>query len=148
MKYIIIIVVCVVIIGGGYHEISYQHRKTTLIDQSVRLIGYIRTQLNYRRSDCETLYRNACDSGFECISFEDGKLVPCGDFPENVRGELNTFFCSLGTTDAEGQILLCDEYYERIKMLSEEQRSAEKSKVLVDFAICFLGVFSVIVLFL
>ncbi len=148
MKYIIIIAVCVLIICAGYGEIACQHRKTALIDEAVRLVSFIRTELNYRRPDCEALYHKARQSGFECLSFDCGRLAPCGALPEKVKAELSTFLGSLGTTDADGQLLLCDEYYERIKLLSEEQRTIEKGKVQVDFAISLLGVFSVIVLFL
>lgn len=148
LKYVIIALVCTLIMGSGYKEIVKQRSRTALIDQSVRLISFMRAELNYRRLDCESLYLSARKNGFNCVSFENGVILPCDKFPERVRCELTAFFSSLGTTDADGQLLLCDEYYERIKLLYGEQRSSEKSKVQVDFAVSLLGVFVVIVLFL
>ncbi len=148
MKYIVLVGVCLLISGAGYREIVCQHRKTARIDQAVRLLGFIRTQINYRRSDCEDLYRYALESGFDCLLFDDGRLFPGEEFPEKVEAELVAFFTALGTTDTDGQLLLCDEYYERVKVLYEEQRGEEKSKVQVRFAVSLLCVFSIIVLFL
>ena len=99
--------------GSGYKEIVKQRSRTALIDQSVRLISFMRAELNYRRLDCESLYLSARENGFNCVSFENGVILPCDKFPERVRCELTAFFSSLGTTDADGQLLLCDEYYER-----------------------------------
>lgn len=148
LKYVIVLFICVVIIGVGYGKVSKHHANTQLLDEAVRLIGFIKTELNYRRPDCEALYYSACDNGFKCIIFSNGRIETSDAFPESARNELNTFFSSIGTTDADGQLLLCEEYYERIKLIYDEQRGVEKSKIQVDFAVSVLGVFSVIVLFL
>ncbi len=148
MKYVIVFFICVVIISVGYGKVSKHHANTQLLDEAVRLIGFMKTELNYRRPDCEALYRSACDNGFKCISFSNGRIEPSDAFFDSVRNELNTFFSLIGTTDADGQLLLCEEYYERIKLVYNEQRGVEKNKIQVDFAVSVLGVFSVIVLFL
>lgn len=148
LKYVFIFFVCVVIISIGYGKALKHRSDTQLLDQAVRLIGFIKTELNYRRPDCEELYRAAYDNGIKCISFNNGRIKPSNAFSESVRNELNSFFSSIGTTDTDGQLALCDEYYERIKRLYDEQRGAEKSKIQVNFAVSLLCVFTVIVLFL
>lgn len=148
LKYVFIFFICVVIISIGYGKALKHRSDTQLLDQAVRLIGFIKTELNYRRPDCEELYRAACDNGIKCICFNNGRIKPSNAFSESVRKELNSFFSSIGTTDTDGQLALCDEYYERIKRLYDEQRGAEKSKIQVNFAVSLLCVFTVIVLFL
>ena len=148
LKFLVIAVSCGIIIGVGYGKVLKHRADTQLLDEAVRLIGFIRTELKYRRSDCENLFYNARGNGFSCISFVDGRIVPDDRFSEKARKELEIFLSSIGTTDAEGQIALCDEYHERLKQLYGEQQELEKSKIQVDFAVCILGAFSVIVLFL
>ncbi len=148
MKYFFIIITCFVIMGAGIHEIKKQRQKTAFLDQSVRLISFFKTELNFRKPDCETLYNSAKENGFDCIRLLNGLLVPEGDFNDNATEDLTVFFKSIGTTDAEGQLNLCDEYQQRLKNYLDEQRSVEKSKTQVDFAVSLLGVFCVIVLFM
>lgn len=147
MKYIFITIICFVIIGAGLNGVKKQRQKTALLDQSVRLISFIKTELNYRKPDCETLYNSARENGFDCIGLVDGTIVPKGDFDDNVTIDLQLFLKSIGTTDADGQLSLCDEYHQRMSAYLKERRSLEKSKTQVDFAVSLLGVFCIIVLF-
>ncbi|MBR5442228.1 MAG: hypothetical protein IKV44_04680 [Clostridia bacterium] len=70
-----------------------------------------------------------------------------GCFDDAVDAELSLFLKSIGTTDTEGQLKLCDEYYQRMQCHLEEQRMAEKSKTQVNFAVSLLGAFCIVVLF-
>ena len=71
-----------------------------------------------------------------------------GNSEDKATEDLTVFLKSIGTTDADGQLSLCDEYQQRLKSYLDEQRSVEKSKTQVDFAVSLLGVFCVIVLFM
>jgi hypothetical protein len=71
-----------------------------------------------------------------------------GNSADKATEDLTVFLKSIGTTDADGQLSLCDEYQQRLKSYLDEQRSVEKSKTQVDFAVSLLGVFCVIVLFM
>lgn len=148
MKYIFIIITCLVIMGAGMREIQKQRQKTAFYDQWVRLISFLKTELNYRKPDCETLYNSAIENGFDCIGLSDGLIVLNGNSADKATEDLTVFLKSIGTTDADGQLSLCDEYQQRLKSYLDEQRSVEKSKTQVDFAVSLLGVFCVIVLFM
>ena len=71
-----------------------------------------------------------------------------GNSEDKATEDLTVFLKSIGTTDADGQLSLCDEYQQRLKTYLDEQRLVEKSKTQVDFAVSLLGVFCVIVLFM
>ena len=148
MRYVFITLICAVIIVIGVHEVKRQRQKTMLLDQAERLVSFIRAELHFHSPDCESLYNSAVSNGFDCVRFCDGLLAPVGDFGDNATAELKVFLSSVGTTDTEGQLALCDEYQQRIKRYLDEQRLTEKSKAHVDFAVCLLSVFCVVVLFM
>lgn len=147
MKILIICVSCVLIIVVGYFETVRQRQKTKMLDEAIRLIAYFKTELNFHQSDLDTLYRGAIAHGFKCIHCPDGEFVPCGDFSQEVQIDLRQFLKSIGTSDTQGQLCLCDEYIHRLKGYLEEQRANEKSKIQVTAALSLLGAVSVVVLF-
>ncbi len=147
MKILIIFVLCVLIIVVGYYETVCQRQRTKLLDEAVRLIEYFRTELNFHKSDLDTLYQGAVSQGFKCIHCHEGRILACGDFTKDAQMYLNRFLKSIGTTDTQGQLSLCDEYVYHLRACLEEQRVKEKSKIQVTVALSVLGAVSVLVLF-
>ena len=143
----LVFVICFAIIGAAAREVKKQKQKTNCLDQTVRLISFVSNDLHYRKSDCDSLYEAALLQGFSCIKAMNGELLPEGCYDDNVRSDFAVFLKSIGTTDTDGQLKLCEEYYQRMSDYLEAQRAVEKNKTQVDFAVSLLGAFCVVVLF-
>ena len=125
-----------------------QKNKTRLLDEVVRFIGFVKSELNYRNSDYESLYEISRGEGYKYITFEDKKigLDRCAD--DKVSAEFSAFIEKIGTTDGEGQLSMCEEYRERFADILEVQRQKEKEKLRVNTAVSVMGALSVFIFFL
>ena len=125
-----------------------QKKKTDLLDEVVRFIGFVKSELNYRNSDFESLYKISCGEGYKYIIFENGQIGLAAFADEKMYAEFSSFIEKIGTTDGEGQLSLCDEYRGRFIDILEVQRQKEKEKLRVNTAVSVMGALSVFIFFL
>ncbi len=125
-----------------------QKNKTRLLDEVVRFVGFVKSELNYRNSDYESLYEISRGEGYKYITFENKKIGLDGCAEDKVSAEFSAFIQKIGTTDGEGQLSMCDEYRERFADILNVQRQKEKEKLRVNTAVSVMGALSVFIFFL
>lgn len=147
MRIVALVTLCALILIVAYGDIVAQRKKTAVLDVSVRLLGFLKNELSFHKTDIDTLFCEAHRNGFDCFDYDGTSVAVSKDFPKASGEDLLCFLNAVGTTDCEGQVNLCDEYLARMKTHLYEQRLSEKSKTTVSFALGILGSMSIIVLF-
>lgn len=147
MKNIVIIGVALTILGIGAYDVLKLKTKTKVLDEIIRLICFIKGELHYRTSDFETLTKSAQKQGYKYIEFENTDIFLKEYIDSSTKKEFLAFVNRIGTTDAEGQLALCDEYINRFTETLVELRQNEKSKIQVNTALSILSALCVIILF-
>lgn len=145
MKNIIVFFMAAVLLGTGVYDVFRQKRKTHILDEILRFIQLIKSEIRYRAPDIESLLNIAQKQGFNYIYFEKSrvKLHDCCD--GRVKNEFLSFLNRIGTTDVSGQIALCDEFFSLFSEFQEERKRSEKSKIQVNTALSVLGALCVII---
>ena len=112
----------------------------------MRFVSFVKGELRYRTSDFETLVDSAKKQKYQYIKFDGLKILPDDFCDETVKSEFFQFINRIGTTDADGQISLCDEYISRFSELLTQRKQNEKSKIQVNTALSVLSALCVIIL--
>ena len=141
---VLLLSVIVLFIGGA--DIFKQMQKRISLDEIVRFVMYVRGELHYRSPDLESLFASAGKQNYSTITFGTYS-ADCGRFCDiDSKKDFNEFISRLGTTDSDGQLKLCDEYYERFSVRLSDLRLKEKSKVQTSAALSILASICVLVL--
>lgn len=130
---------------GGY-DVLKQKRKTLALDEIVRFIMFVKSEVHYRASDFETLITSASKQNYRFINFDGLNILPDAICDENVKTEFICFINRIGTTDSYGQLALCDEYLNRFSEILAERKQKEKSKTQVNVALSVLSALCIIIL--
>lgn len=148
MKLVLISGVCFFILYNGLKGIINNSRNIKAVDGIIRLVKYIKTEMNYKKPDYNTLYESLALQGFYGVCFYKGKITADKRLSDNIREELDGFVSRIGTTDKDGQLELCDEYALRFNTISEALKQEQKSKSQIDFAVSLLCAATVFVVFI
>lgn len=130
----------------GLYDILKEKRKTVAIDEIVRFVNFVKNEVHYRASDLETLITYAASQNYRYIKFEEFSILPYDLCDEKVRSEFSRFADSIGTTDVQGQLALCDEYLNRFSEILVQRKQKEKSKIQVNTALSVLSALCIIIL--
>ena len=135
-------------LGIGIAGVLKQKNYTRSLEEAVRFIGFVKTELHYRRSDFISIFESGCEKGYKNIHFENQQIrldKTAGGI--NVK-EFSDFVECIGTTDESGQFALCDEYSARFGERLKNQLKKESEKIQVNTALSVLGALCVLILFL
>ena len=125
-----------------------QKRKSAILSEIVDFIRFVRLELQYRATDSETLGIMLQKENFKYIHKTEVGFGLSESVDEKIQGYFTSFINHLGTTDREGQLSLCDEYYDKLNDLLYEHKQREKSKIQVNTALSIFGALCVVILFI
>ena len=146
MKFVMVLCVALMFLAVGIYDVFKEKRKTVALDEIVRFVSFIKGELRYRTSDFETLVDSAKKQKYQYIKFDGLKILPDDFCDETVKSEFFQFINRIGTTDADGQISLCDEYISRFSEMLTQRKQKEESKIQVNTALSVLSALCVIIL--
>ncbi len=131
-----------------YNEIMNIKKAKNEALQIKKVILSMKTSLRYKDCDFEELCRNAINDGGEIFAFKENKLILQGSRNQELIKVFNEFISKIGTTDRDGQIAICAEYFDVADNIYTELKTNEKSKIQVNTALGILGAVSLIVFFI
>ena len=147
MNVVVIFTAVLLLVAGGV-DIYKQKCKTCVLDEIVRFVLYVKSELHYRTPDIENLFDSAIKQNYSYLYFDESGVKVDAVCDEGVRKEFSEFVGRLGTTDTDGQLALCDEYSNRFAGRLIERKQKEKSKIQISAALSVLSAMCVLVLFM
>ncbi len=147
MNIVVIFSAVLLLVAGGV-DIYKQKRKTCALDEVVRFVLFVKSELHYRTPDIENLFSSAKKQNYSYITFNKSGVQPDALCDEEIKKEFTEFVGRLGTTDTDGQLALCDEYANRFTERLTERKLKEKSKIQISAALSVLSAMCVLVLFM
>lgn len=133
---------------SGFFNVLRQIRITGALDEIVRFINLVKTELYYRTAEYEEIFSTGELQNYKYLSFSNGEIFVNAEVDEKINREFNTFIKRIGTTDENGQLSLCDEYKTRFEELLENRKTKEKERFQVNTALSVLGALCVLIFFL
>ncbi len=125
-----------------------QVRITNTLDEIIRFINLVRTEVHYTAADFENIFLKGKSQNYKYLSFSDNEIFLNKYAEDKVREEFKGFINKIGTTDEYGQIKLCEEYKERFEDLLTKRKINEKEKLQVNTALSIFGALTVLIFFL
>lgn len=133
--------------SGGLNALR-QVRITNTLDEIIRFINLVRTEVHYTAADFENIFLKGKSQNYKYLSFSDNEIFLNKYAEDKVREEFKGFINKIGTTDEYGQIKLCEEYKERFEDLLTKRKINEKEKLQVNTALSIFGALTVLIFFL
>lgn len=148
MKILCVLILVFLILFIGFQEIMKERNTVNTLDEIVKLVSFLKSELYYRTSDFYSLCDSAEKNGFRYIDFSENKIIlnRCKD--ESITKNFNDFTARIGTTDSMGQIALCDEYLTRFSEKFKESKIREKDRIQINAALSMLAAITVIIFFI
>lgn len=148
MKTLFVVMLAAMFLFSGALNVFKQVRITKALDEIVRFVNLVKTEVHYTSADFESLFVKGKAENYKYLSFYDNQILldkSVGiDFCEDFDGFIN----KIGTTDDAGQINLCQEYKERFEELLKNRKAKEKEKLQVNTALSLFGALTVLIFFL
>ncbi len=141
------ILVALSIIAFGVYDCVKFKKVTDVLEEILTLLSVFKNEINYRQSAYAELIQSSQKQGFSHLFFK-GESITFDCNNQNIQKLFSSFLESVGTTDVQGQIAICDEYTEKFTHLLSQQRKKEESKFQVNLSLSFLGALSVIIIFI
>lgn len=148
MKMIFSIIMALSFLAIGIMGALKQKRCTCSLDEAVKFIGFVKTELHYRNSDYGSIFEAGRQKGYKNIYFENQQIQLDKNAGEINVKEFSDFIEHIGTTDEVGQLTLCDEYCNRFGERLRNQLKKESEKIQVNTALSVLGALCVFIFFL
>lgn len=133
---------------SGALNILNQTKITKALDEIVRFINLVKTEVHYTTADYEKLFIKGKSQNYKYISFSDNQIYLNKSVGVNFCEEFNSFINKIGTTDEDGQINICREYKKRFEELLAKRKVKEKEKLQVNTALSLFGALTVLIFFL
>ncbi len=133
---------------SGLLNVLKQIKNTGALDEIVRFINFVKTEVHYRTAGYEDIYQKAKAQNYKYLSFSEGEIYVNKAVDVKLTEEFNGFIKKIGTTDEAGQISICDEYKERFEELLINRKSKEKERLQVNTALSVFGALAVLIFFL
>ncbi len=137
---------CFVAIGFG--NAFRQKKCTKALEEAVKFISTVRNQVRFQRAEFKEIYDNAKAENYSFILLENERISLKEYAGEKNIKQFSDFVNKIGTTDEEGQISLCDEYYEKLSNSLKEQAGNEQEKIQVHTSLSVLAALCVFIFFL
>lgn len=148
MKTIFVLFIALLFLSFGLFNVIRQIKITNALDEIVRFVSLVRTELNYRNSELLHIYSIGKKQNYKYLSFSDGQIYANDDVGQVIIEEFNSFIKKIGTTDQEGQMYLCDEYKSRFEEFLVCRKSKGKESLQVNTALSVFGALTVLIFFL
>ncbi len=124
-----------------------QIRNVNALDEIISFIALVKSEIRYRTAEYKEIYSKGKLQNYKYLSFSEGEIYVDESVGSKCNEEFREFYCRIGTTDAEGQISLCDEYKERFEEFLKNRKTKEKEKLQVNTALSILGALTVLIFF-
>lgn len=148
MKTLFVLLIAFSFLAFGFFNVIRQIKITKALDEIVRFVSLVKTEMNYRKSEFSHIYSIGEKQGYKYISFSDGQIFADDAVGVGIIAEFNSFIKNIGTTDQDGQISLCDEYKSRFEEALKNRKSKDKEKLQVNTALSVFGALTVLIFFL
>lgn len=148
MKTMLVLLLSVAFLLSGVVNVMGHIRISNSLDEIVRFINLVRTEVHYTTADFERIVIKAKEQNYKFISFSDNKIFLNSSIDKRISEEFNGFINKIGTTDEAGQMNICNEYKERFEELLSKIRVKEKEKLQVNTALSLFGALTVLIFFL
>lgn len=148
MKTMLVLLLSAAFFVSGVVNVMGHIRISNSLDEIVRFINLVRTEVHYTTADFERIVIKAKEQNYKFISFSDNKIFLNSLIDKRISEEFNGFINKIGTTDEAGQMNICNEYKERFEELLSKKRVKEKEKLQVNTALSLFGALSVLIFFL
>ena len=125
-----------------------QVKTTKVLDEIIRFINLIKLSVNYTSADFEEIILKGKKQNYSFISFSDGKIYLDKSVPYSLREDFNSFVDKIGTTDQDGQIIICDEYKHSFQDQLFYFKKKEKERLQVNTALSVFGAVTILIFFL
>lgn len=130
----------------GIYESYKQKRQTAVLCEMLSFVRFVKSELQYRSADMESLGACAVLQGFKYIKYADNSFFIADNRDEKLKEKFDSFIKRVGTTDSEGQISLCNEYIDKFSEDYQEHKQNEKNKIQVNTALSIFGALCILIL--
>lgn len=148
MKIIPVLGVAGLFLFLGFRDSFKQKQKTAILNEIVGFLRFVRSELQYRATDFETLGQRVKNENLKYIGQNDDSFYLTQTQDEKIIVFFESFINHLGTTDKDGQLNLCDEYIEKFSEILTEHKKSEKSKIQINTALSVFGALCIVILFI
>ncbi len=147
MKTIVVCsVACVFLMVGAIDILKYK-KSIVILDEIISFVRFTHSELRYRSADYYSLLESAECQNYKYLHIKDNSIIVDSACNDNIKQDFKRFLQRIGTTDTQGQLLLCEEYIQRFGATFDEQKEKEKGRLQVNAAISILSAVCVFVLF-
>lgn len=148
MKTVCVATLATLFLFSGVLNILKQMKITNALDEIVRFINLVKTEVHYTTADFEKIFLKGKAQNYKYLSFSDNQIFLDKSLGVRFNEEFNSFINKIGTTDEEGQINICEEYKERFEEILLKRKVKEKEKLQVNTALSLFGALTVLIFFL
>ena len=148
MKFVLVLGAAGLFLFLGFRDSFKQKQKTTILNEILSFLRFVRTELQYRATDFETLGQMVKNENLKYIKQNDDSFYLTQTQDEKIKDYFESFINHLGTTDKDGQLNLCDEYIEKFGEILNEHKKTEKSKIQINTALSVFGALCIVILFI
>ena len=148
MKFVLVLGMAGLFLFLGFRDSFKQKQKTSILNEIVGFLRFVRTELQYRATDFENLGQMVKNENLKYIKQNDDSFYLTQTQDEKIRDYFESFINRLGTTDKDGQLNLCDEYIEKFGEILNEHKKTEKSKIQINTALSVFGALCIVILFI
>lgn len=148
MKTVFVVTLAASFLFSGALNVLKQLRITNALDEIVRFINLVKTEVHYTTADFENIFLKGKSQNYKYLSFYDNQIFLDKSVGVNFCEIFNGFINKIGTTDEAGQINICEEYKERFEELLAKRKLKEKEKLQVNTALSLFGALTVLIFFL
>lgn len=148
MKTIFVVSFAILFLISGVMNVLKQLKITNALDEIVRFINLVKTEVHYTTADFEKILLKGKAQNYKYLSFSDNQIFLDKSVGVKFSEDFYGFINKIGTTDEEGQINICKEYKQRFEEILAERKVKEKEKLQVNTAISVFGALSVLIFFL
>lgn len=148
LRFFIVITVSAFIIISVFSDYFSERKNISVLEDIVEMIRLFRNEISFRKSDVNELLQCAQKRAFSYISFDDNKICLCGIKDEEIKEEFESFVNKIGTTDAEGQLNICNEEINVFEAMLCKHKEKETVKRNVNLSLSLLGAVCIIIIFI
>ena len=148
MKIISVLLLATSFLVSGTLNILKQIKITNALDEVVRFINIVKTEVHYTTADYEKIFAKGKSQNYKYISFFDNQIYLNKTLGGYFDKDFNDFISKIGTTDDVGQLNICDEYKARFEDVLSKRKIKEKEKLQVNTALSLFGALTVLIFFL
>ena len=148
MKTFFVVSFAILFLISGVMNVLKQLKITNALDEIVRFINLVKTEVHYTTADFEKILLKGKAQNYKYLFFSDNQIYLDKSVGVKFSEDFYGFINKIGTTDEEGQINICREYRERFEESLAKRKVKEKEKLQVNTALSLFGALTVLIFFL